>query len=128
MRKTHRTKAQLAGTFMMQGRVMCVSPEEYSAFTAWAREREIPVETDIDPETGNVTFSMASADTPAPERNLDDLIHAFHAVGSLLLEAPEYREFAAWARDNNVPFHQQVDRDSGRIIVMKRAWGTVEMG
>lgn len=128
MSEKHRSAGELAGTFMMHGRVTCVSPEEYESFIGWTQERDVPVEVDIDADTGNVTFSTASDETPVPDRDLELLKQLFFDVGSVLLQPDEYPEFAAWAREQNVPFHQQVDANTQRIVVMRRGWGTVEMG
>ncbi len=121
-----RSGRQLGAIFVGSGLVTCTTTEEYSAFVAWAADNEVPVEPEVDPETGHVRFTPAQASHREARRDLDSLIAILHERGSLVLTPAEYPEFDEWVRQNNVPVHRQIDRKLGRIVVIKRAWGTVE--
>jgi hypothetical protein len=122
----HRTSGQLAGTFMATGCVTCHSPEEYTSFSEWLAQKEVPVTTEVNEETGDVTFEAASADAVVNERDLANLIAQFHDLGSVVMSRDEHGKFVLWARSENVPLHDQFDRKLGKFVVMKRGWGTVE--
>lgn len=121
-----RTGGQLAGIFMQTGAVTCRSPEEYTAFTDWVAEKQVPVETDVDPETGDVTFQATQSDTINAKRGIAELVALFNDLGSVILSRDEHVAFVAWARAENVPLHDQFDRKLSKFVVMRRGWGTVE--
>jgi len=121
-----RSAKQLGAVFMAAGQVTCTSTDEYTAFVAWAADNEVPVEPEVDPSNGHVLFTPAQASQPEIRRDLELLIATLHERGSLVLTPAEYPEFEDWVRANNVPVHRQVDRNLGRIVVIKRGWGVVE--
>lgn len=121
-----REGSQLVAIFTHEGRVTCTSAEEYSAFIDQAAELGFAVDVEVDADTGDVTFTPAVASASAEPRELDQLVATLHERGSLVLLPQEYPAFEEWVRANNVPVHRQVDRKLGRIVVIKRGWGTVE--
>ena len=121
-----RTAGQLAGVFMQTGEVTAHSPEEYTAFSAWAREKEVPVDTEVNEETGAVTFVATSSEEAQQDRDVQALVAIFHDLGSVVMSQSEHAAFVSWARAENVPLHDQFDRELGKFVVMKRGWGTVE--
>ncbi|GEM_PF-3257819 len=123
---THRSKGALAGTFLEDGRVTAMSPEEYTSISEWFAEKEVPVQTEVDQETGRVTFYAAAADAATGPRPVQVLIDAFLNLGSVVMSPEESALFDDWVRTNNVPAHRQVDRKLGKIVAINRGWGTVE--
>ena len=121
-----RTASQLGAIFMGRGQDTCTSAEEYTAFVAWAVDNEVPVEPDVNPDNGHVLFTPAQASQPETRRELALLVTTLHERGSLVLTPAEYPELEEWVRANNVPVHRQIDHNLGRIVVIKRGWGTVE--
>lgn len=121
-----RTAGQLAGIFMQTGAVTCRSPEEYDVFCRWVADKEIPVDVQVDERSGDVSFSAAQAVAVRADRSLPELVTLFNTLGSVVMTQEEHRAFDVWARSNNVPLHRQVDRALGRVVVMRRGWGSVE--
>lgn len=105
----------------------CGSPEQYDAILAWARDHEVALDAEVDPDTGEVTFRRSPELPPGPPRSLEVLLAVFHGQGSVVLRPDEVGAFDAWVRTQNVPVHRQVDRTLDRVVIIRRGWGTVEM-
>ncbi len=122
----NRNEETLAGAFLADGSVTCMSPEEYTTVTQWLASQGLVVDSEVDEETGQVTFVLAKEQTQTRPRPVQELVAAYLNLGSVVMTPDEAELFDAWVRANNVPAHRQVDRKLGKVVAINRGWGTIE--